>query len=542
MPGSYPLLVLASFDAPESVSTVGPGAGTGSAEQASPVGVSKDDDSQNATPALFPWYDLGPTYFKERGYAHTIAEIQERIRAGLTYQVNYTIPIERSFSGNPEALFHDWRKTYPSSYACFADLGDYQFLSVSPELFFLRSESPRSAGSSETSAQAHILEVRPMKGTAPRGADAAEDERLRHTLLNSDKDRAELAMITDLLRNDLGRIAPFGSVQLESALELQSFSYVHQLISRIKARLSHASMRRIIPSLFPSGSVTGAPRKETMKIIAQLESGTYRGIYTGAMGYGTSEKIQCNVAIRTASIHAGKLRYGAGSGITIDSDASLEWQELLWKARPALVEKPGLIETMLLRNGTVRNADRHMRRLERSAKKFSIPFSSKDWHRALDGCPGWGQYRLRIHLTKDGLESTCTPMPEATIEKRGCKVILASRPMNSRDPWLLHKVDRRGIYNGLLDWARSQGYDEALLFNERKEITEGCISNIFYQLDGRWFTPPIRCGLLPGVGRQKLLDRFGKHIGTRKLLLSELPELQRLLLVSSLRGVREATI
>ena len=578
------------------------------------------------------YFDLGPTrHLQEEDYSQHIQSIQEKIRSGLSYQVNYTSPLTLPFSGKPESFFHWLRKRFPSPYSVFADLEDRQFVSISPELFFscapiqefstpgsdeiFRSHATPSARKSFQDG--YRLEVRPMKGTVRASKDPARDSELRQRLMNSEKDKAELAMITDLMRNDLGRISPPGGVSLERAIQPESYVYVHQLTSVISAFHRTGELRTIIPSLFPSGSITGAPRRETMKIISREES-DFRGIYTGSIGLIRSEQAVFNVAIRTADISNGILRYGAGGGITLGSDAKQEWNELHWKARPLNRELPGLIETMGLSHGRIRNRDLHLKRLLRSARVLNLPGpwfpdpsrSTEDItgvkdpihneeqtsienldsieSKGANGNPGngtsgnarrpeselvrkmshqgkinetmqsvvryleslakthpTGSFRLRLHWSREGKISHEIRAMEGRTEFRKrelWKIRLADFSMSSRDQWLLHKVDRRNCYNEELAKARNSGYDEVLFFNERNEITEGSITNLFYRLDSRWYTPPVRCGLLPGVGRSRILHRWPHRIALRTLKVNELSEVSRFVLVNSLRGLIEAKL
>ncbi|HBS05494.1 MAG TPA: hypothetical protein DEA96_11040 [Leptospiraceae bacterium] len=545
----------------------------------------RDDDAQ-----LSGGFDLGPMHscLNQTDYNRHIQSIQEKIRGGLSYQVNFTAPLRTAFSGDPEAFFHWLRKRYPSPYSVFANLGDRQIVSISPELFFscrpvvdyapLHGEElfrKHHNSRDRRFADGFRLEVRPMKGTVRATKDNTENESLKRRLLESEKDRAELAMITDLLRNDLGRISPAGGVSLEKAIQPESYTYVHQLTSVISAFHPTGRLSEMIPSLFPSGSITGAPRIETMKIIAEEES-EYRGIYTGSIGLIRSNEVSFNVAIRTAEISRGMLRYGAGGGITLGSEAGQEWKELHWKVRPVKPEKPGLIETMALVHGRIKNRKLHIQRMLRSGRVLRLPCpvfearkdssaspdrdSSPEINRAnltiqiqrltqyldqIQNENAIGRFRLRLHWQSNGTFSYSISRQEPRRKHARnslWKIKIAESSMSSRDPWLLHKVDRRKCYNEGLAIARDSGYDEDLFFNERNEITEGSITNVFYMMDQRWYTPPIRCGLLAGVQRSRLLSKWGHRISFRPLKKSELETVQRIVLVNSLRGLIEASL
>ena len=563
-------------------------------------------------PAHKSGFDLGALRMDlhPQSYRRHIESIQEKIRQGRSYQVNFTTPLRMPFSGDPLQLFHSMRQRFPSPYSVYADLGDRQIVSISPELFFQasrterfqprhnqedarkhlkpipRAEQPddthpgsttshrmhepsymdsdsteevhpsgseKQATGSKAFSNGYRLEVRPMKGTVRASKDPQQDRKLKNVLMESVKARAELAMITDLLRNDLGRIAPTGGVGLEKAIQCESYVYVHQLTSVISAFHKSGKLSDILPSLFPSGSITGAPRRETMRIIAEEEN-RYRGVYTGSIGLAKKDHSRLNVAIRTAEISQGWLRYGAGGGITLLSDSQKEWDELHWKARPLSRERPGLIETMLLINGRIRNRELHLERMLRSISRLgmeaqtAINQSRSLLNSLLDGIVAEtpkGRYRLRIHRNSEGtlsqsVQSLDPPRRSAGESRSRWKVRLWDYPMSSHDRMLHHKVDRRGCYDSALRQARADGYDEILFYNERGEITEGSITNLFYRMEGKWYTPPIRCGLLPGIGRKRLLHRWRHRIGFRRLLIDEMESIERLVLVNSLRGLIEA--
>ncbi|MEQ8351088.1 MAG: chorismate-binding protein [Leptospiraceae bacterium] len=536
-------------------------------------------------------FDLGRSRlpFQKSEYSRHIESIHEKIRDGLSYQVNFTAPVQVPFSGNPEELFHWLRRRYPSPHSVFIDLLDRQIVSISPELFFqMQSVQTYSPAHGEKAARRHAksntktfssgyrLEVRPMKGTVRASKDPVQDELLKEKLMESAKDRAELAMITDLLRNDLGKISPAGAVSLDKAIQPESYTYVHQLTSVITGFHKTGNLADIVPSLFPSGSITGAPRRETMKIINQEEAGHYRGVYTGSLGLINKDEARFNVAIRTAEVCKGSLRYGAGGGITLGSAAEQEWKELHWKARPVKTDLPGLIETMALKRGRIKNKSQHLNRMLRSARILGIvpgltdtdesdndrsndPVARSrnsniqenakqilnDYFSDLESNHGSGTFRLRVHLSAKGEVSHQIQNLENVSQQSHSnpwRLVLASHPMSSKDRWLLHKVDRRSCYNEGLAKARDSGYDEILFYNEKNEITEGSITNVFYLMNGHWFTPPLRCGLLPGIQRSKILKRWPQYVALRPLQLKELSRVQRIVLVNSLRGLVEATL
>jgi aminodeoxychorismate synthase component I len=245
-----------------------------------------------------------------------VVRAQEYIAAGDIYQVNLTHTLSSPWSEDPALFYPRLRAASPAPYACFLQLGDTAVLSASPECF-LRIDGRR------------IL-TRPIKGTRPRGQNDAAAVR---ELLASPKERAELVMITDLERNDLGQVCDYGSVHVTALCELQTFAQVHHLVSTIEGRLRpEVSAVQAVRACYPGGSITGAPKKRAREIIAELEPEP-RGIYTGAVGYfGRDGQSIFNIAIRTLVVRDGRATYGIGAGIVADSDPAAEYDETLHKA------------------------------------------------------------------------------------------------------------------------------------------------------------------------------------------------------------------
>jgi len=248
--------------------------------------------------------------------------VHERIRAGETYQVNLTGRMRFRADRGGWAAYRAWSRAHPVPFAAYLRPGpDYEIVSLSPELFV------RSDG--------RAVWTRPMKGTAPRGPDAAEDEARAAALRTDPKTLAENVMIVDLLRNDLGRVAAYGSVVADPLFEVERYPTVLQLTSTVRGELRPELRGRalagVLGAMFPCGSVTGAPKRATMAAIAEIEREP-RGVYTGAIGYAAPDgTFVFSVAIRTAEIRAGRGVLGLGSGVVIDSDAQDEYREALLK-------------------------------------------------------------------------------------------------------------------------------------------------------------------------------------------------------------------
>ena len=251
--------------------------------------------------------------------------VRERIAAGEAYQVNLTTRTDSTLHGDPFALYAHLAGTQHGAHHAYLHTGRFVIAGASPELFF--------------DLRGRRIRMRPMKGTAPRGRTAEEDEALRRQLRSSAKERAENLMIVDLVRNDLSRIATTGSVRVTALFTEERYDTVHQLTSEVTAELEHGvELTDIFRALFPCGSVTGAPKQRSMAIIRELEP-LPRGVYCGAVGLvappGAAQRTRFSVAIRTALVDRryGRCTYGAGGGITWGSDADREFDELVTKTR-----------------------------------------------------------------------------------------------------------------------------------------------------------------------------------------------------------------
>ena len=464
-------------------------------------------------------------------YFGKIAAIEEHIRAGDTYQINYTTRQVTEGLDDPLALFHGIAAEAP--YAAYVDGGDYAIVSASPELFF-RLDRTR-------------IRCQPMKGTAARGMTLAEDRDLEAWLNRSGKNRAENVMITDMVRNDLGRIAKPGSVKASALFEVTRHPTVWQMTSTVEAR-TDAPVSEVLRALFPSASVTGAPKVSSMRIIDSLERFP-REIYTGAIGYFTPQRqAQFNVAIRTAVVdrRTGSAFYGVGSGIVADSDAGDEYAECLTKAKilksPARGSEFCLLETMLWtpEQGVVL-LNYHLNRMADSAAYFGFDFDAAGARRALESLVRTldGQrHRIRLlqpldaapKLEHEALRESATAPPAL--------VGLAAHPIDPENPFLYHKTTRRDVYEQAL--RSVSGCDDVLLWNPDGFLTETTIANIVVDIGGGRFTPPVNCGLLGGTYRQWMLDQG--EIRERKIHMDELPCIRGLALINSVRGETQAQL
>lgn len=456
-------------------------------------------------------------------YRRKISDIRRHIAAGDTYQANLTFPMLAPFRGDPWRFFQQLVQTQQGRYAAFIDFDRVSVCSASPELFF------RSSGE-------HI-ECQPMKGTARRGLTWEQDQAAANTLSQSPKDQAENLMIVDMVRNDLGRIALPGTVQVRRLFEIERYPSVLQMTSTVAAQTS-AQLPDIFGALFPCASITGAPKIRTMELIHQLEDGP-RGIYTGAIGFTRPDRsAQFSVAIRTVFYDraAEELSYGTGGGIVWDSDADREYEECATKALVLTRPHPQfeLLETM---RWTSEEGyfllDRHLERLRRSARYFDFPVDLQQLAQELQKLSLSLEHRLhRIRLLVDANGETRTEVEPITEARRSWRLALASQPIDRMNPFLYHKTTHRQVYEEA--HQRNAACDDVLLWNDAGELTEATRANLAVRIHSRWLTPPLECGLLPGVYRADLLERT--ILREARLKLDDLRRAEHVCLINSLRG------
>ena len=486
------------------------------------------------TPTAVRGYSAGPWVcdWDADRHAAAVAAVRERIAAGDTYQCNVTTRLTAPVSGDLRQLYADMALGQRGAHNALVDLGRFAISSASPELFL--------------DWTGERLTMAPMKGTAARGRTTAEDAEVVARLRASEKERAENVMIVDLVRNDLARVARTGSVTVAALCEAERFETVHQLTSRVTAEvLPGTGLTDVFRALFPSGSVTGAPQVRSMELIRDLEDGP-RGVYCGAVGVvappGAPFRARFNVAIRTAVVDraSGTAVYGAGGGITWGSEPAAEYAELLAKARvlDARPEEFALLETMRrLPGGEMRSLDGHLARMAASAAYFGFPFDEAAARESLSALTGDGDLRVRLLCSRDGaLEVEVAPAPEADV--RPLHLAVDDEPVDSREAWPHHKTTRRDPYTSRR--ARHPDADEVVLVNERGEVTEACTANLAVRLGGRWWTPPLGDGCLPGVERARLVA--DGVLAERVLRPADLDAAEELALVNSLRGWRPAVL
>ena len=477
-------------------------------------------------------------------YLRAIAAIKQRIEAGDTYQINFTFRLTALFSGEPSALMRNLYAAQAGRWSAYLDTGRFVICSASPELFLARERNR--------------LECLPMKGTAARGWWPAQDAARGKELQASEKNRAENVMIVDMVRNDLGRVAAAGSVQAASLFDVERYPLQWQMTSRVVADAPGVPLDRLFEAMFPSGSVTGAPKHSAMGIIRELES-TPRGIYTGAIGCLSPDgRAHFNVAIRTAVVdrERGTVEFGVGSGVVWDSIDRDEYEECLLKARmvtgssavassvdlnrptPSYItgEHPdfALFETVRWDPaGGFRLLERHLARLHASADCFGFETDLTDLRVLLEAAVAdlTGPTKVRLRLDYDG-SVLCEAVDLDTLPDRPLHAALGAEPVDLSDLFLFHKTTRRSVYERARGSRPSA--EAVILWNTSGEITEATDFNVVVEVDGRKVTPPVQCGLLPGTLRAELLE--SGEIVERRISVSELQHIGRGWLINSVRG------
>jgi para-aminobenzoate synthetase/4-amino-4-deoxychorismate lyase len=487
----------------------------------------------------------------ETAFTAAIDRIRDYIAAGDTYQVNYTYRLHFDVLGDPITLYRRLRARQPVPYgALLRDESGGMVLSCSPELFVAHQQG--------------TLKAKPMKGTAravPVGEEGADTLNAQRALALShdEKNRAENLMIVDLLRNDLGRVAVPGSVQVPHLFDVRRYGQVLQMTSTIRARLrADVTLADAIAALYPCGSITGAPKRRTMEIIDELETEA-RGLYTGAIGWFEAPRAGghaigdfcLSVPIRTLELQAPQQGMrsgvmGVGAGIVHDSEAASEFAECQLKSGflTELTQSFTLFETIHATRSGCRHLALHLERLKQSASLLGYPFDATAIRAQLDArCAELSDqtaYRLRLALDIHGgiaiQHAVLTPLSTPV------KVFLADTATDSHDPFLRHKSSQRARYDAAWQEAERRGGFDLLFFNERDELTEGGRSNVFVKIGGRWCTPPLACGVLPGVMRQVLLADPQWDAVQVVITRADLMAAQEIVVCNALRGALPAVL
>jgi para-aminobenzoate synthetase / 4-amino-4-deoxychorismate lyase len=476
-------------------------------------------------PSRMEWHGSAPKFamsaplsrIARDSYAGAIEYLLAQIHDGEVYQVNYTVPFDAGFAGDPLTLFRFLAPRARAPYCAYLEQGDFAIVSMSPELF-LRFDGD-------------CVTTKPMKGTAP----------LAHLEeLASSKNRAEHVMIVDLLRNDLHRICE--DVRVRRLFEIERYPTFATMTSTITGRLRpQTSFERILRATFPCGSVTGAPKRAAIAHIARTEQYP-RGFYTGTIGFLSPQRRGWwNVPIRTLQIDRsfGRARYDAGGGIVSDSNAADEWNEIAVKSRFLRPAYEGFSLWESFRGGPQgSDVQAHLRRLERSAAAFGIPLDM-DAIRAQLVAPANmpdAQF-VRIRASADSVKVTARPLERSQTPVDLC---VSRHRVRSDDPLLRHKTAWRPVHEAAALEARERNCFDAILQNERGELTEGSRTNIFVQKGNTVYTPPLECGLLPGILRSQLVNE-GQAV-ERVLTQADLAAADAVFAGNSARGLLLARI
>ncbi|MCS7229266.1 MAG: aminodeoxychorismate synthase component I [Candidatus Kryptonium sp.] len=471
-------------------------------------------------------------------YVEKISKIKNYIIAGDTYQINFTGKFKFDFDGSVIALYKSLREKQKVSYSALIKTDEISVLSFSPELFF------RISGDK--------IITKPMKGTIKRGRTLEEDKKMIEWLKNDEKSRAENLMIVDLMRNDIGKISVIGTVKVSKLFEVEKYKTLFQMTSTIEGKLwDNLTYYDVFKAIFPSGSVTGAPKIRSMEIINELENEP-RGIYTGAIGFfapanklSTKREAVFNVSIRTIVIKENRGEMGSGGGIVYDSDPDSEYEECLLKAKfltePS--EKFEIIESILW-DVKYNLLDKHIKRMSESAEYFDFNFDAQSLISLLKelelSFEAGKKYKVRVSLNSEGRFK----LEKFTIEedlKGDIFVAISSVRTNSSDIFLYHKTTKRELYDRMFEKAKSEGFADVIFMNEKGQITEGSISNIFIKKNGKLFTPPVECGLLNGVYRQHILETH-REAEEKVLYLNDLLEADEIYICNAIRGKRRCIL
>ncbi len=485
------------------------------------------------------------TNIEQQKYLSAINRVKEYIAAGHTYQVNYTMKLKFDFSGYLADLYRTLRRNQSVSYGAWIRRDGHDIMSFSPELFYRINKDS--------------ITVRPMKGTLARGRTTDEDKINREFLQNDPKNRSENIMIVDLLRNDLGRLLyniDGGAVQPKSIFDIETFETLFQMTSTIEGVLTSGkqpSLQDVLKAIYPCGSITGAPKIRTMEIIHELEP-EERGVYCGAIGYSGPEESVFNVPIRTLVIRDGQGEMGIGGGIIHDSDPEDEWRESLLKGNFLTHPPPEfhLIETILWQpESGYWLIKEHLERLADSAEYFLFSVDIDEIKGVLSEAVrlSTSAQKVRLLLSRDGsfeitttelmnfrFSDPCKPQSSTPLKKAA----FARQQTDPTSRYLYHKTTSRKLYNDARARATELDLYEMLFTNNKGEVTEGSITNIFIEKDGLLMTPPIKSGVLNGTLRRFLIAKG--NVEERILLREDIHRADKVYLGNSVSGLVQVEV
>ncbi len=470
----------------------------------------------------------------EGEYLTKVGSILDEIAVGNVYQVNFTNSVVSSQPVNARSLYRQLLIAQQPAYGALIELDGLAIVSASPELF-IEWDGTR-------------LRSRPMKGTARRGRWTEEDAELARQLATSEKESAENIMIVDLIRNDMGKVAKVGTVSVSQLRELEPYPNVWQLVSEVHCETEeNTSLLDVFTAMFPCGSVTGAPKKSAMSIIARLEVAE-RGVYCGAIGLlepsPTGVRARFSVAIRTAVVDEprGEARFGSGGGVVAESRPETEYREMVLKSDVlrAVPTRPfRLLETFrYVPTGSSDHLARHLARLKSSAEFFGFPVRPdlETWVARRLAKVDF-EARVRLLLSRNGgldLLSAAAPSPRSM----PVRLAIDTEPVCSESTMLFHKTTQREVYQRRR--RRFPEADDVVMVNERGECTEVTTANLAVRVGTVWRTPALAAGCLPGIERARLIEEGVLVEAT--LRPEDLRSADGLAVVNSLRGWQDAEL
>ncbi|NLA74404.1 MAG: aminodeoxychorismate synthase component I [Deltaproteobacteria bacterium] len=520
--------------------------------------------------------------FTQESYESAITRIREYIASGHVYQVNMTQRFEMEFSGDPYALFKNLYKKNPAPFFAYINAGDHHIVSTSPERFL--------------NLKGNHVETRPIKGTKPRGKSIEEDRAFRQQLENSKKDEAELSMIVDLMRNDIGKVCEASSVKVKEHKRLEAYENVYHLVSIVEGRLKKGCDEvDLLKATFPGGSITGCPKIRAMEIIDELAPGR-RHVYTGSIGYiSFHNSMDLSIAIRTAIIHNNRIYFSFGGAVVYDSDPLDEYTETLHKGKTIMEtlqtggskkkEEPvawingslkplsqvninisdlgfqygyGLFETIRVDNGLILFLEEHIERLNSSWEAiFNHPVPDLTWDEIirqviranrLDKCVAavkiMATYGDRdIHPYNHGLIVTAKPYRSRLADKAEKGLRLGVYPEQRHTPMADHKTLNYLYYFMAGKWAKENRFDEAVILNPDKSISETNTANILI-LRGRKIIRPFSDHVLKGVMETHVcsfLKDKGFRLDTERVFMNDIIPSDSIIITNSLIGALPVT-
>ena len=478
-------------------------------------------------PLTYEEVDLPSKWQEEtsaENYEKAITQIHHHLRQGDTYQVNYTVQLKQDLSAYPFAIYNRMVVEQEAGYNAYVEHDEMAVISMSPELFFEQNDRE--------------LATRPMKGTTQRGVTDQEDLAQASWLEQDSKNRSENMMIVDLLRNDMNRISEVGSEHVERLCQVEQYSTVWQMTSTIKSQLRpDVDLVEIFRSLFPCGSITGAPKIATMEIIKNLEPQP-RGVYCGTIGLLLPNGRRIfNVAIRTIQLHQGKAGYGVGGGITWDSTWESEYREVHQKAA-VLYRKQArfqLITTGKISQKNLLFEDQHLERLTKASRYFAYPFNPEDLRQRIEEgyqvCDANQDYRLRVTLSKSG-EIEISRQILTSLSPSFCKAKLCLQEADLNQAFTYFKTTHRPHL--------SLGEQEIIYHNAAGELLETSIGNLVLKINGKLYTPPTSLGILPGIYRQHLLETG--QVEEKVLTVPDLDQAETIYGCNAVRGLYELEV